>query len=430
MAARHPSAAGGVVAIAAAARRRHLGVEVLASGPALSSLTARRMRHVYSFDTVRRRYPALPIFTGPERIEREEWARPTRARRLVEEMVTWLTGYLAASRPSAVLLTDATEQIGADQLLAIAASRAKIPCVRVRDAWGTGEGVETRAWRGRLPDQMRAEALATRYLEIDDQGVELSARRLGIPRDRLRAVQGLYTLDRLVGRATAARRARARRRIGVGQQEPLVVFFVQPTHRERAEVEALDAFVAAMNTAGLGARSVTLATQEHPREGDPADGRLGLHWAAARAAAAYSGRVINLTPLVIERGAVTFEDTMVAADVFASSYSNASIEATVLGASSAGLRADERPIGFHTLCPGAVRRTMRATRAGMTIMPFATQGALPYATRPADIGPAVTRLLFRPASREAHYRILRRRWHLGASTERVIDEVLELVNQA
>jgi len=405
-------------------------VEILASGPAWSNLTASRLPHVYSFRTARERYPSLPVYAGPERIERDDWTRPVRARRLVEQMVAWLVCYLAESRPSAILLTDATEQLGADQLLAIAASRVGIPTVRVRDAWGTAAGVENRAWRDRLSVALRREALATRYLEIDERGVELSARRLGIPRNRLRAVRGLYTLDRLVGRATPARRARARQRIGVGPNEPLVVFFVQPTHRERAEVEALDAFVGAMNRAGLGTRGVILATQEHPREADPADGRLGLNWAAARATAAYDGRVVNFTPLVIGQRTVSFEDTMMAADVFASSYSNASIEATALGASAVGLRPEECPIGFHTLCPAGVRRTMRTTRAGMTIMPFAAQRALPYATRAGDIAPAVARLLFRPSSREAHFRVLRRRWHLGACADRVLDEVLELVSQS
>ena len=218
--------------------------------------------------------------------------------------------------------------------------------------------------------------------------------------------------------------------MGVGPREPLVVFYVQPTGREVAEPEALDAFVEAMNAAGLGQRGVTLATQEHPREADSADGRLGLNWAALRARAAYAGRVINLTPLVLGRRGVSFEDTMIAADVFASSYSNASIEATALGASARGLPAGQCPIGFHSLCPGAVRRTMRDTRAGMTIMPFASHGALPHALAPGDIGPAVARLLFRPSSREAHFTILRKRWRLGASADRVLDEVLELVNQS
>jgi len=95
-------------------------VEILASGPAWSNLTASRLPHVYSFRTARERYPSLPVYAGPERIERDDWTRPVRARRLVEQMVAWLVCYLAESRPSAILLTDATEQLGADQLLELA----------------------------------------------------------------------------------------------------------------------------------------------------------------------------------------------------------------------------------------------------------------------------------------------------------------------
>jgi hypothetical protein len=431
VAARHPSAAGGAVALARAARRRRFGVEVFASGPAWSGLSARGMAGLCSFATAHTRYPGLAAFTGPERIERELRARPAEVRRQVERMVTWLQRYLAEARPTVVVLTDATEQLGADQLLAVAARRNGIPTLRVRDAWGTGEGIETRAWRDILPDALRREGLATRYLEIDEQGVELSVRRLGIPRARLKALHGLYTLDRLVGRATPARRARVRRVMGVAPGERLVIFFVQPTFRERAEVDALDACIAALGTMSRNGKSVTIATQEHPREADPADGRSGLNWAAARARATYQGRVINLTPLVLGPSADTsFEDTMVAADVFASSYSNASIETTVLGATAAGLPSHQRPIGFHTLCPARVRTTMRATRAGMDIMPFASLNALPHAVTPQAIASTLSRLLFRPESREVYFKNMRRHWSPGDCADRVIDEALQLVNES
>lgn len=429
IAARHPSAASGAVSLAAAARRRRLGVEILATGPAFTSLTGRGIGSVYSFQTARQRYPSLTAYAGPDRIEDDDWRRPTHARRLVEQMVRWLHSYLLVSRPSAVVLTDANEHLGADQLLALAANRAGIPSVRVRDAWGTAAGIENRRWEGRLPSALRREALATRYLEIDAQGVEMSARRLGIPRSRLSAVDGLFTLDRLVGRATAARRLRTRRRLGIGPVERIIMFFAQPTRRECAEVAALDAVVNAMNAAGMGPRGVTLATQEHPREADPSDGRLGHNWAAARAVARYEGRVINLTPSVFVRLSVSFEDTMVAADVVTSSYSYSSIETTVLGATGDGLLAAQRPIGVHIL-PDGVRQRMKATRAGMSITPFAAQGALPHATKLADIAPMLTQLLFQPSSREGYFRTLRRRWHPGRSSMRVIDEVIELVNHS
>lgn len=120
---------------------------------------------------------------------------------------------------------------------------------------------------------------------------------------------------------------------------------------------------------------------------------------------------------------------MVAADVVASSFSYSSIEATMLGATGHGLRSSHRPIGVHIL-PNGVRRRMKATRAGMSITPFASQGAMPYASKLADIPPLLTRLLFQPSSREVYFRTLRKRWHPGRSSERVIEEVLELANHS
>lgn len=430
IAARHPSAAGGVVALRSAARRRGIRVEVFASGPAWPILQRQRWARLRSFATVPVRYPRVPEYTGAERIDPDAWRHPAAALRRVELMVAWLGEYLKAVRPSVVVLTDATEQLGADQLLAIAASRAGIPSVRVRDAWGTAAGLENSSWRGVVPDAVRREALATRYLEIDARGVTLSAARLGIGRPRLRAVHGLFTLDRLVGRATPARRMRARRRLGLHADEKLIVYFVQPTRRETAEPDALDAFLSAANAAGLGSRKVVLATQEHPREADPSDGRLGLHWAAKQAAAVYRGRVVNLTPLVLERAVVSFEDTQLASDVFASSYSNASVEATALGAGGRSLSPAQRPIGLHVTCPAAVRRVVRANRSGMSVMPFAESGAVPCARQADTIAPLVTDLLFRPTSRTPYFRAMHKRWRLGACADQVMNEVCDVVGRS
>lgn len=335
---------------------------------------------------------------------------------------------LGRTRPDVVLLTDATEQIGPDQALAVAASRLGIPCVRVRDAWGTAAGLETRAMRGRVPTDLRREALATRYLEIDAIGARLSHRRLGIPRDRLDVIDGLYTLDRVAGRATRARRVRARRFLGLGPDVPLVVFFTQPTRRERAEADALDAFVDGMNAAGLGARGVVLATQEHPREADRTDGRKGLHWTADRVARRYRGPILDLTGRVVERRTLAFEDTLLAADVFASSYSNASIEATALGATAmANVPAAWRGIGCHVACPARVRQTMAANRAGLRAVPFAESGAMPVVRRAAEIGPLVSRLLFTPAARRPFFAAMRRR-DLGRTCARVVAAAIALTD--
>ena len=430
IAARHPSAAGGAASIARAARRRRIGVECFATGPAWVSLLARGIPDVYCFATADARYVGLPRYRGPARIENEDLNRPTVVRRQVDAMVAWLTAYLLASRPSVIVLTDATEQLGADQLLAVAATRLGIPTIRVRDSWGTAVGVETRAMRGLLPEPLRRQGLATRYLEIDPRGIELSVRRLGLPRNRLHSVGGLYTLDRLVGRATASRHLKARQAIGVAPGVPLVTYFTQPTRRERAEVMALDAFVAGMNRAGLAAKGVVLATQEHPREADPADGELGLNWTAKRAAAAYQGAVINLSPKVLLQRTVSFEDTMAASDVFASSYSNASIEATALGASAVkSLPIRRRPVGFHSLCPGAVRSTMALSRAGLRLTPFGESGAVAMATAPSQIGTLLSQLLLRPSSRRAHFRAMGRNG-IGRCADRIIDEAIGLVGDA
>ena len=138
--------------------------------------------------------------------------------------------------------------------------------------------------------------------------------------------------------------------------------------------------------------------------------------------------MINLSPTVFARGEVSFEDTLVAADVVASSYSYSSVEATVLGATGRDLRPSQRPIGLHIL-PGEVRRTMRLTRAGLALLPFAKQGAMPHASRPADLVVLLKRLLFQPASRAPYFRTLRRCWHPGRSSELVMDEVMALVNR-
>ena len=92
------------------------------------------------------------------------------------------------------------------------------------------------------------------------------------------------------------------------------------------------------------------------------------------------------------------------------------------------MRPFQRSIGVHIL-PSGVRRRMKLTRRGMSITPFAAQGAMPHASRLSEIAPLLTRLLFRPASRESYFRVLRRQWHPGRSAERVIDEVLDVVRR-
>lgn len=413
--ARHPSAAGGAIALARAGREMGHRMDVMADGPAWPILRESGVGRVRRYD-------------GPRRIDDAEWRRPAAATARVEAMVTWLMRDLARARPDVVLLTDATEQIGPDQASAVAAARLGIPSVRVRDAWGTAAGLETRRMRGRVPITLQREALATRYLEIDAMGARLSHRRLGIPRGRLDVMDGLYTLDRVVGRATRARRIRARRAIGVGRDVPLVVFFTQPTRRERAECDALDAFVDGMNAADLGARGVVLATQEHPREADPSDGRRGLHWTWARATRRYRGSVIDLTGRVLAQRTLAFEDTLLAADVFGSSYSNASIEATALGATAnADLPDAWRGIGCHVACPARVRQTMAANRAGLRAVPFAS-GAMPIVRRASEIAPLLSRLLFTPAARRPFFAAMRRRRHLGRTCARVVRAAIALTD--
>lgn len=422
--ARHPSAGGGAIALAAEARRRHFGVEIFASGPALTSLTAQHVRGVSSFAAARRGSRPLPAYRGPERFE---WPGGPHTQSAIEGMADWLTRYVVSSQADAVIATDATEQLGPDQLIAIAASRAGIPCVRVRDAWGIAAGLETRPWRGRVAAGLRRESLASLYLEIDHVGVELSRRVLGLPSERLRSLDGLYTLDRFAGSATATRRGRARRSLGIGLREPVVLLFTQPTRRETAEVDFVEVFVHAMTRQRLAERGVVLVTLEHPRESDASDGRFGAHWTAACAGAGYRGRVIDLAGRLTGAPGFTFEDAMIAADVVASSYSNASIEATALGATGRGLATEHRPIGLHSYAPATVRRVFRRSRAGLRMVPMAAGGALPCAETRRAIGPLVSRLLFQPRTREPYFRRLRQQWHAGSATARVMDEVVAAV---
>lgn len=425
--ARHPSAGAGAAALVAAARRLGVLSECFASGPALAGLKERRVSRVVSFDSARHRYPGLPAYPGVERIEHETLRCPQEAVRQLEIMADWLTMFLVASRPTAIVLTDATEQVGVDQVMAIAATRAGIPAVRVRDSWGTAVGIETRAARRWVPTQLRREGLAARYLEIDALGVQLSAKRLGLPADRLSAVGGLFTLDRVIGMATRARRGRVRRQLGLAHNTPLVAYLAQPTRRESSEEAAFDTFLRAVTSSDFAAQGMVLATQEHPREADPADGRLGLHWTAMRAARVYGGRVIDLTSEVLERRRLAFDDVIASSDVFVSSYSNASVEATAMGATAGdSVPVDCRPIGMHLACPAHVRRTMAATRAGQRLHPFGASGAVPTAMRGEDIAPMLADLLRRPATRLRYFSRMRRIGRPGRCAERIVRTAISM----
>lgn len=428
VAARHPGAAVAAVALATAIVRRGVETEFFATEPARSRLVGAALGPVCSFAASRERYPALSPYVGPERIENEDMLRGDRAVTAIDTMARWLGAYLEASKPDAVVMMDANEQLGADQVLAVAARRLGIPSVRVRDSWGIATGVETAAMRGVLPERLREAGRAARYFEIDRHGAALSVASLGIPADRIAVLNGLVTLDRLVGALTPETRAAARAAIDVAPDEPLIVYFTQPTRRESAEEAAFEAFVAQLNAAGLGPRGVLLATQEHPRENDPADGRLGLGWTARYAERAYRGRVIDLTPKVVMERTIPFDHTMLMADVFASSYSNSSIEATALGATaSAGIPAGQRSIGFHTLCPDAVTTVMAERRAGLRRLPFAECGALPYADGCDLIGARISELLFSPPARERYFHSLRATYSPGTCAPRLLDGILGLV---
>lgn len=428
IAARHPGAARGAVALARGAHGRDIDVEFLATEPAFSMLATTMRERVYTFATAKRRYPALPTYDGPERIENDDLRNGAPAAAALGSMAAWLHRYLGESKPDAVVMTDANEQLGVEQVIAVPAGQLGIPSVRVRDSWGTATGVETNATRGILPEPWRASAVATGYFEIDRRGAELSVNRLGIPEDRLVVLNGLYTLDTVVGSVTEESYAAARAAVGAAPDEPLIVYFAQPTRGEYAELQAFDAFVTELNRAGLGEQGVVLATQEHPREADPRDGLFGLNWAARHAATAYRGKVINLTPKILIEKSVRFEQTMQAADVFASSYSNSSIEATALGATAtSAMPTRRRAVGFHVLCPGVVRYALGERRAGLRIVPFAENGALPCAERVEDIGPLMSALLFSPDTRLTYFDAMRERYNLGRCAADVVERVARLI---
>lgn len=404
-------------------------MEFLATEPAFSILRS-AANDVYSFTTARTRYPALPAYEGPDRVENDDLRDRDVATSRVRMMAGWLRSYLTVSRPDAVVMMDANEQLGVEQVVAVAAREMDIPAVRVRDSWGTATGVEAKAMRRVLPERLRRAALATRYFEIDGQGSELSWRRLGIPRRRLREVHGLMSLDRLVGKVTVDAYRRARASLGVKVGAPLIVYFAQPTGHETAEAAAFQALVTGLNAAGLGARGVILATQEHPREKDARDGRLGLGWTARRATGTYQGDVLDLSQKVLVEGSVDFVDTMVAADIFVSTYSNSSVEATVLGATALDdVPPAWRSIGLHLLCPAIVPRVMRARRAGLAMHPFAEAGAVPCVLRAEEVGPTLETLLFQPGSRAAYFARLRDRYHLGSTASLILDEVCRIVGR-
>ena len=427
VASRHPGAARGALSLARAAAGRRFDIEFISSDPAYSILSAANLQNVHCLRAAHERYPGLRAYTGPERIENADLGAPGLVNSAIREMAGWLREFLKHSRPDAVVMADANEQLGVDQIISIAAGDLGIPAVRIRDSWGIGRGVETSATRGIVDESLRRRAMAARYLEIDRQGAKLSVRRLGIPEDRLVVIDGLYTLDRLVGHLTAERRRAARAALGVDPQQPLVVYFAQPTRGDDAEPHALRALVAALNEAGLHSKGVVIATQEHPREADPEDGRLGLGWTATQAAAVYRGRVLDLTPGVVGN-ANQFEQTMEAADIFVSSYSNSSIEATALGATAAAaLSPEQRPIGLFILCPDVVRDTLARRRGGLRLVPFAENGAVPYADVVEDIGPLVTDLLFRPERRQHYFERMSAQYRVGRCSARVLEETLQLV---
>jgi hypothetical protein len=143
IAARHPGAARGAVSIAQAALQRNIGVEFLATDPAFSILAATGLAPVLSFKTARQRYPTLPEYDGCHRIHNDQLKIAAIATPAIEKMAAWLTRYLEQSQPDAVLMTDANEQLGVEQIIAIAASHRRSRKRRC------GEGPWWRFWRAR-----------------------------------------------------------------------------------------------------------------------------------------------------------------------------------------------------------------------------------------------------------------------------------------
>lgn len=419
IAARHPGGGAGTIALAHAASRQGIEVECIATEPALSSLKSSGL-DACSFVTAPARYGRLQPYLGPERLENEDMGDAALATRFVAEMAEWLQRYLAESRPDMVLMTDSNEQLGVDQVIAVAASRLGIPSARVRDGRGIGRGVETAAMHGVLPETLRAAGLATRYFEIDGEGVRMSVEALGIPAERVVAVNALFTLDRLAGRTTVERYRSARAALGVAVDTPVVVYFARPTGSEPVGPKAFEMFLEAARAAGLGRRGVVLATQEHPREDDPRDGRLGLNWTAGLAARAYDGPTVNLTPGVVVNGSIAFEQTLMAADVFVSTPSNSCIEATALGATAeADVPAKWRSIGLLNLCASRVS-------SGLLESLFNADHAVPSAEGVDALAERLSELVFAPAHRTTYFDVMRSRYNIGTACHRILTEMLEI----
>lgn len=427
IAARHPGGSAGTIALAEAARREGVDVECIATEPAFSSLKSAGVGPVYSLATAPARYPRLAPYRGPERLENEDMRDSTAATRFVVDMADWLQRYLAESRPDAVLMTDANEQLGVDQVIAVAARRLGIPSARVRDARGIGRGVETAVMRGVLPETIRAAGVAARYFEIDGEGARMSVDVLGIPPDRVVALNALFTLDRLAARTSDERYRAARAALGVPLDTPVVVYFARPSGTEAAAQTAFEMFLAALRAAGFGRRGVVLATQEHPREDDPRDGRLGLNWTATLAAREYDGPTLNLTPPVVVTGSIGFEQTLMAADVFVSTYSNSCIEATALGATAHdAVPAKWRSIGLFNLCAGPVKSVVANASAGAPQALFNAGGAVPSAERVDDLAKLLSDLVFVPEHRTAYFDVMRSRYNIGTACRRILAEMLDI----